>query len=152
LQAEHMDMLHLVPHAQVTHQATRDGRWSDRTTWKDGMLPTAHAKVLVPRGTTVIVDREFDIPLRTVRVDGKRDFAPDRDASLLVDTMVVSPAGHLVMGTVETPIAPDKCARLIFADRGPIDTRWDPNLLSRGLIAHGSASLVGADVTPFAAL
>src|SRR5689334_14080318 len=67
LQAEHMDMLHLVPHAQVTHQAARDGRWSDRTTWKDGKLPTANANVLVPRGTTVIVDREFAVPLRTVR-------------------------------------------------------------------------------------
>jgi hypothetical protein len=152
LQAEHMDMLHLVPHAQITHQAARDGRWSDTTTWKDGKLPTANANVLVPRGTTVIVDREFSVPLRTVRVDGKLDFAPDRDTCLLVDTMVVSPAGHLVMGTAETPIVRDNCARLIFADRGPIDTRWDPNLLSRGLITHGSASLVGADVTPFVAL
>jgi hypothetical protein len=152
LQAEHMDMLRLVPHARVTHQAARAGRWSDYATWKDGKLPTANANVLIPRGTTVIVDREFAVPLRTVRVDGTLDFAPNRDTSLLVDTMVVSPTGHLVMGTVETPVAHDKRARLIFADRGPIDTRWDPTLLSRGLIAHGSATLVGADVTPFAAL
>jgi hypothetical protein len=152
LRAEHMDMLHLVPHAEVTHQAKRDGPWSAATTWKDGKLPTANANVLVPRGITVVVDREFAVRLRTVRVDGKLDFAPDRDTSLLIDTMVVSPTGQLAMGIVEKPITRDKRARLVFADRGPIDSRWDPNLLSRGLISHGSASMVGADVTPFAAL
>src|SRR5262249_8682281 len=38
------------------------------------------------------------------------------------------------------------------ADRGPIDTRWDPVLMSRGLIAHGTVSLHGSSVTPFVAL
>src|SRR5205814_10666159 len=39
-----------------------------------------------------------------------------------------------------------------FAARGPIDTGWDPRLLSRGLISHGRVSLVGAEVTSFVAL
>jgi hypothetical protein len=152
LQAEHMDMLHLVPHAAVTHKAVRDGLWSDPATWNDEKLPTADANVLVPHGKTVTVDRIFAVALRTVRVDGKLAFAPDRDTSLLVDTMVVAPGGQLVIGTAAAPIARDKRARLLFADPGAIDSTWDPNLLSRGLISHGQVSMVGAEVTPHVAL
>jgi hypothetical protein len=152
LQAEHMDMLYLAPHSAVTHAAVANGRWSAKATWKDGKLPAADANVLVPHGVSVTVDDVLSVPLRTVRVDGKLEFAPDRDTCLTADTIVVPPGGQLVMGTLETPIARDKRARLVFADRGPIDTRWDPNLLSRGLIAHGQASFAGAEVTPFVAL
>jgi hypothetical protein len=152
LHAEHMDMLRLVARDEATHLAVRDGRWSDKDTWKDGKLPTADADVLVPRGLTVTVDEELAVSLRTVRVDGKLMFAPDRNTCLFVDTLVVPPGGQLVMGTVEAPIAPDHRARILFADRGPIDTAWDANLLSRGLIAHGLTSLVGAEVTPHVAL
>jgi hypothetical protein len=70
----------------------------------------------------------------------------------MVDTMVVPPGGELVVGTAQAPVGADRRARIVFADRGPIDTRWDPHLLSRGLISHGRVSLVGAEVTPFLAL
>jgi hypothetical protein len=92
------------------------------------------------------------VALRTVRVDGTLKFDPGRDTALLVDTMVVTPGGELIMGTDKAPVAKNRRARLIFADRGPIDDRWDPTLLSRGLIAHGRVSLVGAEVTPHVAL
>jgi hypothetical protein len=152
LQAEHTDMLSLVPRSAATHTAVGDGRWSDPATWKDGKLPTADADVLIPKGKTVTVDEVLSVALRTVRVDGKLDFAPDRDTCLVVDTIVVSPGGELLVGTPQAPVARDRQARILFADRGPIDTRWDPTLLSRGLIAHGRVSLVGAEVTPHVAL
>jgi hypothetical protein len=152
LQAEHMDMLRLVPRDEATLEAVRDGRWSDKGTWKDGKLPAADANVLVPQGKTVTVDEVLAVSLRTVRVDGRLEFAPDRDTCLTVDTIVVAPGGQLVVGTVEAPIARDRRARIVFADRGPIDTRWDPNQLSRGLVAHGLTSLVGAEVTSHVSL
>lgn len=152
LQAEHMDMLYLVKHADVTHMVMHDGPWSDPATWKDRKLPADNAKVLVPRGKMVTVDNDITASLHTIRVDGKLHFAPDKDTSLLVDTMVVTPSGQLVMGTTDAPIAPNRRARIVFADRGPIDVNWDPNALSRGLIAHGLVSMVGAEVTPFLAL
>src|SRR5262249_46537919 len=93
-------------------------------------------------------DQVLSVSLRTVRVDGRLEFAPDRDTCLVTDTMVVSPGGELIVGTAKTPVARDRRARIVFADGGPIDTRWDPTLLSRGLIAHGRVSLVGAEVTP----
>src|SRR5262249_43916976 len=141
LQAEHADLLALVPRSAATHTAAADGRWSDDATWKDGKLPTADADVLIPRGTTVTLDDVLTVAPRTGRVDGKLEFAPDRDTCLVVDTLVVAPGGELVVGTAKAPVAADKRARIVFADREPIDTRWDPTLLSRGLIAHGRVSL-----------
>jgi hypothetical protein len=152
LQAEHMDMLRLVPRDEATHEAVRDGRWSDKDTWKDGKLPAADANVLVPQGKTVTLDDVLTVSLRTVRIDGKLELAPDHDTCLIADTVVVAPGGQLIVGTVETPIARDRRARIVFADRGPIDTRWDPNQFSRGLISHGLTSLVGAEVTPYVSL
>src|SRR5262249_36941301 len=132
LQAEHMDMLYLVKHADVTHMVVREGRWSEAATWQDGKIPTAGANVLVPRGKTVTVDAVLSPTLHTIRVDGKLLFAADRDTGMQVDTIVVTPSGHLVLGTAEAPIARDKRCRIVFTDRGPIDSRWDPHFLSRG--------------------
>ena len=148
LQAEHTDMLNLVRLADATHTAMADGRWSAAATWRDGKIPGADANVLIPKGRTVVVDEVLSAALRTVRVDGKLDFAPDRDTGMIADTIVVPPGGELTIGTDKKPIAADKRARIIFADRGPIDTNWDPHLLSRGLIAHGAFSMFGAQVTP----
>src|SRR5262249_50667865 len=119
LQAEHTDMLSLVPRAAATHTAVGDGRWSDPATCKEGQRATADADVLIPTGKTVTVDEVLSVPLRTVRVDGKLEFAPDRDTGLVVDTMVVPPGGELIVGTVQAPVARDRRARIIFADRGP---------------------------------
>jgi hypothetical protein len=152
LQAEHTDMLALVPRPAATHTAVGDGRWSAPATWKEGKLPSGGADVLIPRGKTVTVDEVQSVSLRTLRVDGKLELAADRDTCLVVDTIVVPPGGELIVGTVKAPVARDRRARIIFADRGPIDSRWDPTLLSRGLIAHGRVSLVGAEVTPHVAL
>ena len=39
---------------------------------------------------------------------------------------------------------PDVEVNLIVANNGPIDTDWDPMLLSRGIVAHGETSIFGA--------
>jgi hypothetical protein len=130
----------------------KDGLWSARNIWKGRVIPTSGANVQIPAGRTVMVNDVNQTFLRTVRVDGILQFAPDRDTQLIVDTLVVTPTGKLIIGTRDHPIEPTRSARLLFADSGPIDTRWDPLLLSRGLISHGAVSLVGAPITPFLAL
>jgi hypothetical protein len=152
LHAEHMAMLDLARPADATHRAVKDGPWSARSTWKGGTLPTDGAAVHIPEGRTVTVDQVSRVSLHSVRIDGTLRFDPDKDTALKVDTVVVSPDGSLEMGTPDRPIARDKQARLVFADRGPIDTRRDPNLMGRGLISHGTIRLCGAPVTPYAAL
>lgn len=148
LQKEHADVMELVPESAVTHRVVADGRWSEPKTWHGGKLPEKDANVLVPHGKSVTVDGVESTPLRTIRVDGKLAFAPDRNTQLLVDTLVIAEEGELEIGTSALPIARDKQARVIFADRGPIDTRWDPKHLSRGLLSHGKVIMQGAAATP----
>jgi hypothetical protein len=152
LQAEHMKMLDLIPDRDVTHTATRDGVWSDPPTWKEGKVPGDGATVLVPKGRVVTVADVVATPVRAVRVDGELAFAPDHDTGLSVDTIVVSPDGKLVVGSVAKPVAAGRTATITFIDRGPLDSGRDAAQLGRGLIAHGTVSLHGTPVTPFVAL
>ena len=152
MQAEHQAMLALVPDEAVTNAAVQSGAWSDPATWAGAALPAEGANVLVPAGMTVTVDAVNSAALRTVRVDGTLDFATAVNTRLAVDTLVVTPDGTLVIGTAADPVRPDVTARVVFADRGPIDTVWDPRFLSRGLIAHGTTSVYGSPKTGFAAL
>ena len=51
--------------------------------------------------------------------------------------------GHLQIGTVATPIAASGEVRIIFTSASDIDTGWDADLMSRGLIAHGRVDIHG---------
>jgi hypothetical protein len=46
-------------------------------------------------------------------------------------------------------IDPDKQAKIVFADTGPIDLAWDPLQFSRGLVSHGDVSIFGSTVTSY---
>jgi hypothetical protein len=56
------------------------------------------------------------------------------------------------MGTTAAPIAQGVTARLLITDSGAINRVWDPFGISRGLIAHGSVSIYGAQVDSYSAL
>ncbi|MEA3207622.1 MAG: hypothetical protein QOE70_679 [Chthoniobacter sp.] len=152
LKSEHAAMLALIAGSDVTHEAIRAGLWSNPGTWKDGRLPQNEAVVLIPAGTTVVLDRVEAARLRGLRVDGRVQFAADRDTALRVETIVVTPGGELEIGTPARPIAAGATARVTFLDRGPIDLGRDPRQFSRGLIAHGAVTICGAVTTPFGAL
>ena len=149
---EHAAVLALVPDLAVTHFAIQDGNWSDPFTWVDGAVPAAEANVLVPQGTTVTLDGQVAVALRTTRVDGTLRFATDVNTMLTVDTLVVTPSGTLEIGTAAAPVLPGVTARVVFADRGPIDTAWDPNLFSRGIVSHGTTTVFGSARTGHVAL
>ncbi len=148
----HLALFDLVPYSAVTHQAVASGNWSDPATWHEGQLPAADARVLIPHGMTVTVDGAIGETLVTVRVDGTLRFDPERLTQLRVDTLIVSHAGTLEMGTQAEPVAAAAESRIIIADRGPIDAQWDPMALSRGVIVHGRIEMRGAETTSFATL
>jgi hypothetical protein len=152
LQSEHAELLDLLKPDNATCIAIRDGICSDPRIWKDGTPPAAAARVLILEGTTVTLDDVWRVPLRTLRIDGVLQFASDKNTGFQVDTMVVSPTGHLIIGTAESPIAADKKAEIIFTGGAPIDTDWDPHQLSRGLISHGRVTVHGAPITPYVTL
>jgi len=149
---EHLAVFALVPHDAATHRTVASGSWSNPAIWNTQTVPGAHANVLVSAGTEVRFDSILVTPLHTVRVDGTLEFATHVDTQLLVDTIIVDPAGALHVGTAAQPVASGVAARIVIADTGPIDTAWDPRLLSRGLISHGELVMHGEEVTPYVGL
>lgn len=143
--AEHSAAMHLAARADATHVAIADGDWFDPATWYNGAIPGAGARVLIPEGVDVHYEGVSDARLFTLRVDGSLDFATDADSRMVFDTMVVSATGALVIGTEEDPVRPDAQVELIVANNGAIDTAWDPMLLSRGIISHGTTSIHGME-------
>ena len=90
--------------------------------------------------------------LHTVRIDGYLRFGTSIVTKMVVDTIVVTPNGTLEIGTENAPIQEGVSATILFADNGPINTSWDPSLLSRGLISLGEVIIFGAAKTPFMAV
>ncbi|HYO24265.1 MAG TPA: G8 domain-containing protein [Lacipirellulaceae bacterium] len=145
-------VFNLVPLEAATHVTIASGAWSNPAVWRNGLVPTAGAKVVISAGTAVQVDRVLTPALKTVRVDGMLWFATHVNTQLVVDTMVVHTNGQLHIGTAANPIAAHVTAQIVIPDSGPIDMHWDPTLISRGLISRGEVRMQGAAVTPYAAL
>jgi Ca2+-binding RTX toxin-like protein len=144
MRQEHFALFDLVRYHDVTSIAIASGDWSDATVWSDAVVPPSESRVLIPDGVRVLVDQVRDEVLLTVRVDGILEFDPQVNTGLVVDTMIVSPSGALIMGTAAIPIAAGVSARIAIADRGPIDRDWDPFAFSRGIVNHGRGSIYGA--------
>lgn len=144
LAGEHTAAMDLAPREDATHVAIADGDWSDPAIWSGGEVPGDGAQVLIPPGVAVSYGTLSDASLFTVRVDGKLEFETDTDSKIVFDTMIVSPTGHLEIGTEDNPVDPSVDINLVIADNGAIDTDWDPMLLSRGLISHGKADIHGS--------
>ena len=149
MQADHDALMRLAPVSAATHVAVKDGSWFDPRTWAGGEVPGEGARVVIPAGVTVAYDGESPASIFTVRVDGALEFATDRDTFLEVDTLIVTDAGALVMGTKDDPVDADVRAVIQIADNGPIDVEWDPRLLSRGIVTLGSVEINGAEKETF---
>ncbi len=147
LQREHLTLSQLVRYDQVTNYAVASGAWSSPSTWSNGVVPASGARVLIPIGVKVTVDRVITARLATVRVDGTLSFSTTANSELRVDTIVVTNVGRYEMGTVAAPIPAGITSRLLIIDNGPINRAVDPFAIGRGLISHGSVSMYGAAVT-----
>ncbi|MEL6119141.1 MAG: G8 domain-containing protein [Pseudomonadota bacterium] len=143
MHAEHGAVLDLVPRGEATHIAIGSGDWNDPDNWLNGEIPGDDAKALIPEGIKLTYSGDSDAELFTLRVDGALDFATDTNSTLIVDTFVVAPSGSLTIGTEEEPIQDDVDVNIVFANNGPINTDWDPTLISRGLISHGKVEIHG---------
>ena len=143
LQGEHDAALHLVPEVQATHVAVAAGGWSSRATWRDGQIPQAGSRVLIPEGIAVEVNDQFTAALDWIRINGELRFSTTVDTELRVDTLVSAPGSRLQIGTPDQPVNAGVNARVVFADRGPLSVAEDPMLLGRGAILHGATVVHG---------
>lgn len=152
-QHEHVAVFDLVPVAEATFVSIATGDWSDASTWEGGVVPGDDAQVLVSAETTVTFDVIQYESMNWVRVAGTLDWDVDDNTQMLLDTLVVERHGILRIGTEDSPVEHGVAARIVIADDGTdIDTEWDPNQLSHGVVSHGSAEFWGEEVTPYVSL
>ncbi len=144
---EHVALLQLVPSCAATHVAIQSGAWTDPQTWRDGKVPDANARVVIPDAVTVRLEQKIGDVLEWIRVDGRLSFAAHVDTALTVRTLVITAEGFLTIGSVAEPIGPRVKARLVLAPRLGRDRKGDPFDLAGGLISHGVIEMVGAQKT-----
>ena len=150
--SEHASLMRLVPESAITHKAVRSGSWFNPNTWAANRVPGNNANVQIAEGIKVTYDSQSDARLKTVRIDGTLEFAHSKDTKLVVDTLVNMPKGTFNIGTKNNPIAANTTTSIIITAEGKIDTKWDPDQLSRGVISHGQVNIYGANKTDFIAL
>lgn len=127
---------------QITHRVVANGSWFNAATWDNG-VPGAGDVAQVPIGFSVAYDGIAVTPVHAIRVDGSLRFATDVSSELLVDTLEVAMSGELSIGTLDDPVQPQAEVRIVFLSGSDIDIVRDPDLISRGLIAHGRVYIHG---------
>lgn len=135
----------LINSTSMTHTAVRSGSWSDPKTWKGGRVPGKSANVLIAKGVTVTYDTVGEVDLKTVAVRGRLQFATWKDTQMRVETIINAPEGRIDIGSQSRSVAADKQARIIFTSDRPVNTGWDPEQLTKGLLSHGTVNIYGAD-------
>jgi len=142
---EHMAAMELVKLEDATHVAVNTGDWFDPSTWENGEVPGDDANVYISQDVVVTYAGESDARIHTVGVEGELRFGQDTDSKMIIDTMVVLPSGKLEIGTVDNPIDGDTTIDIVIANNGAIDTTWDAQLLSRGIVSLGDVQMHGAE-------
>ena len=152
---ETTNLLKLLPDGTATHRAVASGDWSATTTWLSGLVPTAGARVLIPKGVDVRYDLLSDTRLDTVRVDGSLVFATDRSTKIVLDTLVVPERNAVLrVGSPTDPILlPHTATILITGDRRDNGTTVlaaaDRKQFGRGVVSKGQVTMCGARKDPF---
>ncbi|MEM8505435.1 MAG: LamG-like jellyroll fold domain-containing protein [Cyanobacteria bacterium P01_D01_bin.1] len=126
-----------------THIAKQSGSWFDPETWVGGKVPGKSARVQIGHGITIRYDQVSTTELDTLNVEGKIQFANNRDTKMVIDTFVVSPGGQLEIGTEKNPVRAGVTTEILIADNGPLDLKSDPGQFGRGLISHGDVQIHG---------
>ena len=138
--------MHVFDGTDATHVAVADGPWFDPATWQPA-VPGEGAVVHIPAGRSVVYAGHGNAGLRGLLVDGQLHFDPDQSSTMRVDTFEVGMAGEVLIGTVGAPVQPDVLVRIVFTSDTDIDIVQDPQLLGRGLVAHGRVHIHGARKT-----
>jgi hypothetical protein len=150
-QEEHSAMFELVDDRDATYVAVASGDWGDIKTWDKKSVPGAGARVIIPKGKTILVAGTHDGDrLDWLRVDGTLRFDPKADTSLKVVTLIGNVGSTIEIGTENERIQSGKRARLILGDRGERNKalrQRDPYDLSGGLLSHGQVRIFGAEYT-----
>jgi len=137
----------LGPPAAYTHIAVNNGSWNNPLTW-GGSVPNNGAIVQIPSGIRVTLTTQEAARVRYLQVKGEYRHAIGVNTRLLVETMYIDNGGLFRIGGLNNPVNSNRTAEVVFINDGnPIDTMWDPNEVSRGLISLGQIRIYGKTKT-----
>jgi len=152
-QDHHLSPVSGVPHGiprlcdAPSTRSTRDGSWSNPSTWSSGRVPAAGDSVLIAPGTNVTYDAVSDGAIACVDIEGALRFRTDTNTRLTVVTLMVLTTGRLEIGTAAAPIGGNVSAEVVIADR-PLETTRDPEQFGNGIVGLGKIRVHGAARTP----
>jgi len=133
--------------------AKASGKWNAATTWTNGATPVAGSVVIIPSAYTVTIDQLEPNATKApkwVRVEGTLAFATTNSTRFYAETIYVTSTGHLTLGTAAAPLSLSYTAEIIFTSPGTnFDHVWDPEQMSRGLVAEGTVKIYGTTKTPY---
>lgn len=119
--------------------SVQNGDWHDPDTW-GGVIPKDGQRVCVSEGHVVALEGET-ARLKSLCLDGNLEIVGGAETHLRAGTVIVLHLGTLEVGIAAHPITAN--ARITFLDDGPIDLKWDPKQLSRGLVSLGKVLVHG---------
>ena len=143
---EHRDLFALFATGE-THTAVSSGAWSSANTWNTNSVPGNGAKVVIPANVAVMYDVSADAALDWVLVQGTLEWRTDIDTRMLVDTLASAPGSFVLAGNTSAPMQNGVLCDIVIRTGSDIDVNWDPTLMSRGLILHGTVTIHGAEKT-----
>lgn len=125
--------------------SVKNGLWSDGATWSTGAAPGAGDIVRITPGTDVTYNVVSDLAIDSIGIEGALRFATNVNTKLIVANLLVLPTGTLEVGTAANPIASEKTASIVFADKA-IDLVNDPMQWGTGLLVFGKIRVHGRPI------
>jgi len=143
--------------SSVNFESVDSGKWSSPSTWKNGKIPSDGARVWIHSGDKIVINKELDTHIHTIKLDGELSFNPHKNTRLYVDTVVTSSDSILRIGEPTHPIKPNKTAQIIISDYNeegmvtdnPQSPDYDPLRIGQGILTNGLFFAHGAEKTPY---
>lgn len=131
-----------------TARSPHTGAWTDAASWTNNQVPALGAVVRIPAGSNITLTGD-SARIKWIEVEGTLTLANNNNSHLWVETLYVAPNGLFTLPTPALPVG--NTAEVTFivfphpvTGSRAIDTAWDPQQMSRGLVAEGRVKLYGA--------
>lgn len=132
--------------ASPTITSVRSGNWTDSRTWSLGRVPTTNDRVVISANNTIQYSTQSNAHINGIEIDGSLIFSTTSNTRLFVGNLTVMPTGTLQIGTTSNPVSSQVKAELVIANQ-PLDLVNDPQQFGTGLIALGTVTIHGANLS-----